>query len=355
VRPGRPHSTSRVDSLRHMPALRSSSLNSRGKDEPQQNDWDTMTATTASRFSTVTAPGKASRWRPCRRGNGYVASCSAGGMDNGRSKENQDSSFLLERASDSGQSEGCDFLAGVVDGHGSHGGRVSHFVRRRLASEILRHRRENPGTRAAMQHGFVSTAVALGEEGQIDSRESGAAVAVCMKRGEDLYVANVGDARAVLVADGAGRVRGVPLSQDHTPMCESERNRVDAAGGTCEPILVPGMGYIGPPRVWRHAQMAGGLSVTRAIGDTSLASSGVTPRPEVMKRRLRPEDKMVVLASDGCWDYVSNDRAAELAMRHAADPSGASKAIVQEARKKWQNDPRKGGYIDDITCVVAKV
>lgn len=275
-----------------------------------------------------------------------VAVTSAAGMDMGSTKENQDSSFVIERAHG-----GVDFLCGVIDGHGSAGRHVSEFVRQNLASQILDYRKagSQQGTRAAMVHGFMGTASKLRRTKAIDSQESGAAVAVCMRKGQDLYVANVGDTRAVLVhEEGTGRAHSQPLTRDHKPSVPSELERVNKCGGHVAQAYIPGVGFAGPPRV------CGSLCITRAIGDTALQDAGVTPTPEVIKHHIRSGDKLVVMASDGCWDYISNDRAAEIALKHS-DPRHASRAIVQEARQSWKRDPKSRGYIDDITCLVAKV
>lgn len=289
--------------------------------------------------------GKAQwRARPCNaRG---IAVSSVGGVDQGSEKENQDGSFVYQRLQG-----GADFLCGVIDGHGNEGRRVSEFIQKNLASQIIERRKQasHQGTRAAIAHGFIETAAKMSRSRAIDSKESGAAVTVCMRKGQDLYVANVGDTRAILVSeDAAGRPRSQPLTRDHKPSLRSERERIHKCGGHVTQAFFPGVGYAGPPRV------CGQLCVSRAIGDTSLKSSGVTPEPEVTKHKVTASDKLVVLASDGCWDHISNDRAAEIALQHP-DPTRASQAIVQAARQCWQRDPTSRGYIDDITCLVARV
>lgn len=272
-------------------------------------------------------------------------------MDNRTTKTNQDSSFVFQR-----KSGGDDFICGVIDGHGAQGHHVSDFIRRNLAPQIIQERKQHAqlGTRAAIAQGFVNTATKLRQKREIDATESGAVVAMCMRKGQDVYVANVGDTRAVLASEEGGRVRGKALTQDHTPALPGEKERIYARGGEVAPAMYPGVGHAGPPRVWQRGQVAGGLCVTRAIGDTSLNNVGVTAEPEVTKHRIRSSDRYVVIASDGCWDHVSNDRAAKLAMQHK-DPRQASEAIVQEARQAWKRSAQNTGYIDDITCLVVPV
>ena len=47
--------------------------------------------------------------------------------------------------------------------------------------------------------------------------------------GDMCYVANVGDSRAVLSADGGKQI--VALTRDHKPNDELEKNRITNAGG----------------------------------------------------------------------------------------------------------------------------
>ena len=59
-------------------------------------------------------------------------------------------------------------------------------------------------------------------------------------------------------------------------------------------------------------RVAGGLAITRAIGDHAYKSSGVTSQPYTVRHVLRPFDKYLVLASDGVWDTVSDQDAIAL-------------------------------------------
>ena len=65
---------------------------------------------------------------------------------------------------------------------------------------------------------------------------------------------------------------------------------------------------VGPKRVWLPHQDLPGLSMTRAFGDTLGASVGVVADPEMQEILLRPEDKYLVLCSDGMFEFMNNDR-----------------------------------------------
>ena len=63
------------------------------------------------------------------------------------------------------------------------------------------------------------------------------AVAIIMK-GKELYIAHVGDSRAIIGRRGAdGKLVPVALTKDHTPNCAAEAARVKEKGGVCMPAV----------------------------------------------------------------------------------------------------------------------
>lgn len=100
-----------------------------------------------------------------------------------------------------------------------------------------------------------------------------------------LYVANVGDTRAVLCKNGQAE----RLSKDHKATDPQEIERVKAEGGSI-----------------MDNRVAGGLAITRALGDHAFKNFGVTSQPYTVRHVLRPFDKFLVIASDGVWDTVSD-------------------------------------------------
>ena len=64
---------------------------------------------------------------------------------------------------------------------------------------------------------------------------------------------------------------------------------------------------LGPHRVWLKNQNLPGLAMARSFGDLVAASVGVSPEPEVLDFDLEPNDKFIVIASDGVWEFLSNE------------------------------------------------
>ena len=124
-------------------------------------------------------------------------------------------------------------------------------------------------------------------------------------------------------------------------------------GGEVEPIYFPGAGFRGPARLWNKRQQDGGLAVSRSFGDIHLRQAGVSAVPDVRLRDIDPADQFVILASDGVWDFVSNQEACDI-VGSKTDPREASQAIVSVARERWKKNGG-GQYIDDVTALVASL
>ncbi|KAK9795958.1 hypothetical protein WJX73_006426 [Symbiochloris irregularis] len=136
----------------------------------------------------------------------------------------------------------------------------------------------------------------------------GTTVVVALVGSRQLYVANCGDSRAVLCRGNVA----IPLTEDHKAAREDEVARIEALGGQ---ILY-----------WNGVRVMGVLAVSRAVGDHYLRPF-VIARPEVTIIARRPEDELLLLASDGLWDVLSNQEAVILAKRclRRARQRGASR------------------------------
>jgi len=51
---------------------------------------------------------------------------------------------------------------------------------------------------------------------------------------------------------------------------------------------------------------APGLAMSRSLGDKSGREVGVISDPEIFEIILKEEDKFIVIASDGVWEFLSN-------------------------------------------------
>nr|AAB86446.1 putative protein phosphatase 2C [Arabidopsis thaliana] len=142
-----------------------------------------------------------------------------------------------------------------------------------------------------------------------------------------LFVANVGDSRAILCRAG----HPFALSKAHLATCIDERNRVIGEGGRIEWLV----------DTWRVAPA--GLQVTRSIGDDDLKPA-VTAEPEISETILSADDEFLVMASDGLWDVMNDEEVIGIIRDTVKEPSMCSKRLATEAAAR--------GSGDNITVIV---
>ena len=139
-----------------------------------------------------------------------------------------------------------------------------------------------------------------------------------------VYVANVGDTRAVMSKNGVAE----RMSYDHKATDQGEFERIKAAKGC---IL--------------DGRVAGTLAITRAFGDHSLKVFGVIANPYIKKHILKITDKFLILASDGVWDGLEDQEAVNFCKEDCSSKDIAQ-AIVKGALDK--------GSKDNISCLVIR-
>lgn len=127
--------------------------------------------------------------------------------------------------------------------------------------------------------------------------------------GNKVYCANVGDSRAILISESNDEPGFTckALSRDHKPDDEREAKRILENDGRIDTFKDHNGGPIGPQRVWLKNDDIPGLAMTRSFGDAVSMLAGVTAEPEVLECELTPLDKVMIIASDGVWEFISNE------------------------------------------------
>ena len=91
--------------------------------------------------------------------------------------------------------------------------------------------------------------------------------------------------------------------------------------------------------------------MTRSFGDGMAARVGVNAIPEIKEFTLTPQDKVIVLASDGVWEFLSNQDVSKIVYPYflKKNAEGAAENLVRHSFKRWKKEEN---VIDDITCIV---
>lgn len=254
-----------------------------------------------------------------------------------RVKENQDTFVVLDHFAGSGEQ----MFVGVFDGHGPNGARASRFVRDNLPSSLsIDQLAKEPFT--VLNRGCLSTNQKLSVS-DIDVYVSGSTGIMTLIRGPRLYVANVGDSRAVLGRQFPdGSIVAVDLSRDHKPDDPEEMARVVACGGR--------VFEWGVPRVWLRDVDMPGLAMARSFGDLAAETVGVFAEPELSEVELSSADKFGIWASDGVWEFMTSQEVVDIVAAHASKgPQACAEAVVTESTKRWNQEE---DVVDDTTIVI---
>jgi serine/threonine protein phosphatase PrpC len=266
---------------------------------------------------------------------------------------NQDS-FMALRV------EGDFSLYGVFDGHGLHGHEVSNFVKETLPKLILRdprfssRRSELPAVCRDAFRQMQTLIVTADKMNKLNSKWSGTTCTVaihdhCSNR---LTVAHVADSTCVIgrYRDGESNRRefleALQLTRDHKPDLDDERERIEEAGGTVEFD-----GYANH-RVYITGSRCPGLNMSRCLGDLmGHDKCGLSAEPEIYERNVGLEDHLLLLCSDGVWEFMTPAEAVAMVGEFPAErATHASECLAREARDRWLRE-EGGDVVDDITVV----
>merc|ERR1712054_306447 len=176
-------------------------------------------------------------------------------------------------------------IFGVFDGHGPYGHDISDYAREKLPETLVREKSFPEDPAQALKDAFKKThdmCVESEKDAGFDCALSGTTATLAVIKQGSLYVANVGDSRAVLARTvQGGELKAEELTADHKPDCEAEARRIVESGKGHVKRLEGDI----PQRVFLKDKMYPGLSMTRSIGDTVGVEAGVISTPDVMQRK----------------------------------------------------------------------
>lgn len=259
-------------------------------------------------------------------------------------KRNQDSILMREH-----KPTGTMLLC-VLDGHGEAGDLVSHYITDHLADRVFAHKEfaTNPGK--AMRDEALKLEKAIVADSSVDTEFSGTTAVLATVRGKTLTVANIGDSRIILGRQSKKAMKAVEVSIDHKPDREDEQKRIVAKGGRVFAVEYDD-GISGPPRVWLGHLDIPGLAMSRSLGDTVAHTAGVLSEPEMYTVELTDADKILVMASDGLWEFIENQEVIDMIVNCGSkEPRKAVEMLVSEASARWMKEEQ---VIDDTTIIVA--
>ena len=210
--------------------------------------------------------------------------------------------------------DGCSFF-GVFDGHA--GPKVSQYcsenlwdcIRQKIEAKKGPARDQEPtleNIKDGFRDGFLYIDEKLKERPPWSNGEDrgGTTAITVMITPKHIILGNCGDSRGLVVRSNKLEI----ATTDHKPYNQSERSRIEKAGGT---VMMQ--------------RVNGSLAVSRALGDFDYKRSNdlpatkqlVSPEPEVTVVDREPEkDQFLLLACDGIYDVMSNEQVIEFVLHH---------------------------------------
>jgi serine/threonine protein phosphatase PrpC len=93
-----------------------------------------------------------------------------------------------------------------------------------------------------------------------------------------------------------------------------------------------------------------GLAMSRSLGDAVAHSAGVSSEPEFFEYVFNQgrEDLILVMASDGLWEFCSDQEVMEIAAS-TTEPRFAVDRLISESNERWMREEQ---VIDDTTVCV---
>ncbi|KAF8020711.1 hypothetical protein BT93_G1214 [Corymbia citriodora subsp. variegata] len=272
-------------------------------------------------------------------------------------------------------------FVGIYDGHG--GPETSRYV----VDNLFQHLKMSTSEHQSLSVDVIRKAYQATEEGFLSivttlwpTKPQIAAVGSCCLTGiisdGTLYIANLGDSRAVLgrAVKATGEVLAIQLSTEHNASIESIRQELHSMHPDDPQIVVL------KHNVWR---VKGLIQISRSIGDVYLKKAEFNREPLYAKFRLREpirrpilsaepsisvhqlqsHDQFIIFASDGLWEHIGNQEAVDIVQNHPRNGIARRllKAALQEAAKKREmrySDLKKidrgvrRHFHDDITVIV---
>jgi serine/threonine protein phosphatase PrpC len=287
-------------------------------------------------------------------------------------KVNQDNYFIFKNFV-----QGFDNIyMGVCDGHGYYGHEVSGYIKENLPMDLnhlIKTKKLNVLTddlSAVIKNAFILENKSLLRNRQIDSDLSGSTCVSVIYTPIKLIIANIGDSRCVLgkcieidnyeekdeiIGEKKKRnIRWVAenLSRDHKPSLPEEAERILKVGGRIRPMKDEDGEFIGPLRVYMKEKDMPGLAMTRSFGDYYGSTAGVISEPEVTEYFFKPEDKFMVLASDGLFEFIESQEVIDIIKDYYErnDIVGCCEYLYKESTRKWIQEEED--TIDDITIIL---
>ncbi|EAR88919.2 protein phosphatase 2c (macronuclear) [Tetrahymena thermophila SB210] len=252
----------------------------------------------------------------------------------------------------------------VYDGHG--GSSCAEFLRDNLHYYIIRDENFPSNPKLAIQKGFEKiedTYIEKADSGPfLDKSGSCAVVALFVEK--TVYIANVGDSRAILSSNFGKNQQD--LSEDHKPSLPSEEQRITSLGGHIYQSVIPIYGSVNGNNIQQiqdvikgpHRAFPGRLAVSRTIGDAEakLPKYGgikgvISAEPEIQVFEIQDNHDFVFLGCDGIFDKMTSKEAIQCCWQITDQCKNQHEFVGRAIENTMRQSMMKKSY-DNVTVVL---
>lgn len=283
------------------------------------------------------------------------------------------------------------FIAGVFDGHGPKGERMSKMcvsiLQKRYSDELaLQQLIEDPKKSLnSLIEEIHSIAISNKD---LKPKYSGSTATVALLHEDELHISWVGDSKAILLTtyhDKFLQMDSFDLTKEHDFSTTEEVSRIKNSGGVVTRDIVDDNENKGVLRVWSIKEPNGpGLAMSKSIGDLAAHMVGCSAEADYVNLNIKKIDEeykpnfklkqqstkentqktinteqnkveevrevkhcVAIIASDGVWNAMSNDEVAKFVSLQLYERCKRANEITQEdsinistklcleAQKRW--------------------
>ncbi|XP_060049568.1 integrin-linked kinase-associated serine/threonine phosphatase 2C isoform X2 [Erinaceus europaeus] len=241
----------------------------------------------------------------------------------------------------------------VFDGHG--GIRASKFAAQNLHQNLIRKfpKGDVSSVEKTVKRCLLDTFKHTDEEflrqasSQKPAWKDGSTATCVLAVDNVLYIANLGDSRAILCRynEDSRKHAALSLSKEHNPTQYEERMRIQKAGGNV-----------------RDGRVLGVLEVSRSIGDGQYKRCGVTSVPDIRRCQLTANDRFILLACDGLFKVFTPEEAVNFILSCLEDEKIQSRegrptldARYEAACNRLASKAVQRGSADNVTVMLVRV
>uniref|UniRef100_A0A1J3JBK5 PPM-type phosphatase domain-containing protein n=1 Tax=Noccaea caerulescens TaxID=107243 RepID=A0A1J3JBK5_NOCCA len=195
----------------------------------------------------------------------------------------------------------------------------------------------------AILEGFRKTDELLLQQSVSGGWQDGATAVCVWIIDQKVFIANIGDAKAVLArssttdelgnhAEACNPLKAILLTREHKAIYPQERSRIQKSGGV----------------ISSNGRLQGRLEVSRAFGDRQFKKFGVTATPDIHAFELTDRENFMILGCDGLWEVFGTSDAVgfvQKLLKEGLPVTTISRRLVKEAVKER-------GCKDNCTAIV---